>query len=212
MELADAVNRINDFKGFWLAVKLATIEQDFEGCNIETAGSLYSKYHLEGPLLEAADTLKEAASQIDEVIHAVGILKFLPKILQVDEVIESLSLGAGSTGKPFDLITNLRIAEFKFIYWKGGAESIRQNQLFKDFFNLAEYDTQKKRCLYVLDSSIPLKFLNGGRSIESVLSRNLKLWQTFQQKYGTRFTRVKEYYNYRKDKVEIVDLSKLIKK
>lgn len=212
MELADALNKINDFRGYGLGNKLDTIQRDFEGCTLATAASLYPKYEIDTTLLEAATTIKDASRQIDEVIHAVGILKFLPNILQVDEVIDSLSLGAGNTGKPFDLITNLRIAEFTFIYWKGGAESIRQNKLFKDFFNLAESDTQKRRCLYVLASSIPLEFFNGGRSIESVLSKNLRLFNTFQEKYGTRFTRVKDYYDYRKDTVEIVDLSELTKK
>jgi len=212
MELSDAVDKVNDFKGHSLGEKLAIIEQDFRGCTLATAASLYPKYQIETTLLEAATAIKDAASQIDAVIHAVGVLKFLPNILQDDEVIESLSLGAGNTGKQFDLTTTLRIAEFTFIYWKGGAESIRQNKLFKDFFSLAESDIPKRRCLYVLDGSVPLKFFNGGRSIESVLSKDVKLLNTFQEKYGTRFERVNEYYDYRKDIVEIVDLSELAKK
>ena len=138
MNLLDALNKINDFKGFWLATKLASIEADFQGCDKKGAVALLSHYNIESPLLEAALTLKEAAAQIDEVIHSLGILQVLPHILEPDEMIESLSLGAGNTGKEFDLITNLRIAEFKFIFWRGGPESIRQNQLFKDFFKLAE--------------------------------------------------------------------------
>jgi hypothetical protein len=37
------------------------------------------------------------------------------------------------TGRSFDLETSDRVAvaEFKFIRWQGGPESIRQNQLFK---------------------------------------------------------------------------------
>jgi hypothetical protein len=43
------------------------------------------------------------------------------------------------TGRSFDLETSYRVAvaEFKFIRWQGGPESIRQNQLFKDFYLLA---------------------------------------------------------------------------
>jgi hypothetical protein len=37
------------------------------------------------------------------VIHAVGILTALPHILEHDERIETLSLGAGNTGRQFDL-------------------------------------------------------------------------------------------------------------
>ena len=65
-------------------------------------------------------------------------------------MIEYVSLGAGNTGRAFDLETNQRIAEFKFIHWQGGPESIRQNSLFKDFYEMAEYDTRKQKFLYVL--------------------------------------------------------------
>ena len=40
-----------------------------------------------------------------------------------------------------DLETNHRVAEFNFSHWQGGADTIRQNSLFKDFFQLAEYQT-----------------------------------------------------------------------
>lgn len=211
MELTEAISKVKDFKGDWLGDRLATIERECAGCTITTMAPLYPKYRIETTLLEAAIIVKDAARQIDEVIHATGILKFLPNILQADEIIESLSLGAGSTGKRFDLVTNLRIAEFTFTNWKGGSETIRQNRLFQAFYNLAEYATQKKRYLYVLDSSIPLKFLDSGRSIESALS-NPRLRNDFQKKYGTRFVLVREYYNHRKDTVEIVDLFELTRK
>lgn len=43
----------------------------------------------------------------------------LPHILEPDERVESVSLGAGNTGRDFDLETNVRVAEFKFIHWRG---------------------------------------------------------------------------------------------
>jgi hypothetical protein len=77
---------------------------------------------------------------VNVAIHALGILLALPEILEVlevGEVVEELSLGAGNTGRAFDLVTNVRVAEFKFIKWRGGAEAIRQNGLFVDVFHLA---------------------------------------------------------------------------
>jgi hypothetical protein len=65
-------------------------------------------------------------------------------------VIEYVSLSAGNTKRKFDLEANQRIAEFNFIRWQGGSESIRQNSLFKDFYGLAEQGTQKEKFLYVL--------------------------------------------------------------
>jgi hypothetical protein len=63
------------------------------------------------------------------VIHALGILLCLPHILRPGEVIDYVSLGAGNTGRAFDLETSLRVAEFKFIHGQGGPGSIRQNSL-----------------------------------------------------------------------------------
>ena len=86
------------------------------------------------------------------------------------EIIESVSLGAGNTGRQFDLETNLRIAEYKFIDWRGDSESIRQNGVFKDFFSMAEYETSKTKHLYVVGITHPIRFLTGGRAG----SRNLE--------------------------------------
>ena len=100
--------------------------------------------------------IKRLAGEIHVVIHALGILLCLPHILKTGEIVESVSLGAGNTGKAFDLETNRRIAEFKFIRWQGGAEMIRQNALFKDFYLMAEHSTHKEKYLYVLGTEIPL--------------------------------------------------------
>lgn len=117
-----------------------------------------------------------------------------------------LSLGAGNTGRSFDLETNLRVAEFKFIHWQGGAEAIRQNALFKDFYLLAEYDTRKVKRMYVLGTHHPLRFLTGGRSLSSVMSRNRKLWSEFGALYGHQFHTVGQYYATKKKIVKVEDL------
>lgn len=59
--------------------------------------------------------MKAFAGQIDVLVHAVGILVGLPYVLEDDEEIESLSLGAGSSGRDHDLVTNTRVGEFKFV-------------------------------------------------------------------------------------------------
>ena len=69
-------------------------------------------------LLTASYLVKSLAGQINVIIHAVGILTALPEILEENERVEYLSLGAGNTGRQFDLETDRRIAEFKFINWK----------------------------------------------------------------------------------------------
>jgi len=143
-------------------------------------------------------------------VHALGILTALPYILDQDEQIKYLSLGAGNTGKVFDLETDKRVAEFKFINWQGGPESIRQNSLFIDFFNLAEQETHKRKCLYVIDKKYPLRFLNGGRALNSVLSKNKKAATKFFSKYVDRYKVVSEYYRDFSQKVEIIELKDFI--
>src|SRR6266851_1641833 len=107
----------------------------------ERAVSLCTEQELNPNLLLAASKIKSVAGRINDVVHALGILVSLPKIINGNETIISMSLGAGNTGRLWDLETSKQVAEFKFIRWQGGPESIRQNGLFKDFFSLAEYET-----------------------------------------------------------------------
>jgi hypothetical protein len=158
-------------------------------------------------VLAAAAEMKRLAGQINVTIHALGILLCLPHILQPGERIESLSLGAGNTGREFDLETNLRVAEFKFIRWRGGAESIRQNSVFKDYVLLAEHPTPKRKHLYLLGVEHALRFFHGGRALSSVLSRDDKLQRLFAERFGDRFRTVREYYAAHAGAVQIEDVS-----
>ena len=120
---------------------------------------------------------------------------------------EYVSLGAGNTGRDFDLETNLRVAEFKFIRWRGGPESIRQNSVFKDYLLLAEHPTVKRKYLYLLGTDHALRFLQGGRALSSVLSRNDKVNRMFTDSFGTVFRTVGEYYAAHGAAVRIEDVS-----
>lgn len=157
--------------------------------------------------LAAAAEMKRLAGQINVTIHALGILLCLPHILEPEERVEYVSLGAGNTGREFDLETNLRVAEFKFIRWRGGAESIRQNSAFKDYLLLAEHPTVKRKYLYLLGTEHALKFLRGGRALSSVLSRNDKLQKMFADRFGAAFRTVGNYYAVHAGAVQIEDVS-----
>lgn len=168
-----------------------------------------SKYRISDDVLDAAVRLKEVVGQINVVIHALGILVSLQHILEKGETVESISLGAGNTGKPFDLVTNCRVAEFKFIRWQGGPESIRQNGVFKDFLALLWDESGKKRQLFLNGTSEALHFLNGGRSISSILSRNVNIRTKFYDRYDNKYNKVGEFYSVYKNDVEIIDLNTL---
>ncbi|WKZ38296.1 MAG: hypothetical protein QY332_10180 [Anaerolineales bacterium] len=208
--ILDAAKILQEFEKDSLTKHVSEIEHTLVGSSFESFNSAYAALELNPNLLDAAISLKRVAGQINVLIHATGILLSLPHILQEGEVIETLSLGAGNTGKKFDLETNQRIAEYKFINWQGGAEVIRQNSLFKDFYQMAEHETTKKRYLYVIDTKYPMKFFNSGRALTSVMSRNIKLWSDFQKRYSNRFTIVREYYEYRKTTVQIIDIAEIV--
>ena len=208
MSIDEAIRTIERFKGPNLTDSIRTIEADIVGLDRSGMDRYCDGRHIDDDLLNSAFALKRASSQIDVIIHATGILYSLKYILECGEEIESLSLGAGNTGKRFDLETKLRVAEFKFIHWTGGSEAIRQTSLFKDFFELAEYETEKRKCLYVMGTELPLKFLSGRRTLKSVLRgvdpKNIR--QTIADNYGPEVTEVRDYYHLKKDEVEIHDI------
>ena len=158
----------------------------------------------------AAGLIKQLTGQLNVVIHALGILLCLPHILRPGEVIDYVSLGAGNTNRNFDLETNQRIAEFKFIHWQGGSESIRQNSLFKDFYVMAEHETTKEKFLYVVGTEQGEKFFNGRRAMSSILSHHVRLKKQFTDKFGDQYRTVRDYYLPRKGLVVIQDVSPFV--
>jgi len=186
-ELETALKMVEGFSAqTTLTQRISQIEAELVAKDKESITRFLHQAEIGEHVLEGALRIKEIAGQINVVVHALGILTALPYVLDQDERINYLSLGAGNTGKDFDLETDKRVAEFKFINWQGGSESIRQNSLFIDFFNLAEKETHKKKCLYVIDRKYPVHFLQGRRALDSVLSKNQKAATKFFTKYNDR--------------------------
>ena len=125
MDLAQAISTLQGFYGKSLTGTLSKLEMSVKGANTASCTEIIHSSGADVNVLAAAGLMKQLVSQNNVVIHAVGILLCLPHLLEEDETIEYVSLGAGNTGSPFDLETNKRIAEFKFIRWQGGPESIR---------------------------------------------------------------------------------------
>ncbi len=207
MSIEQAIKVIDDFKGNSLTKSLAEIENEIVGADASNSNAFCNEHRINQEFMSSALAVKIASSQIDVIIHAAGILQSLSSLLGKGEIVESVSLGAGNTGKKFDLETNKRVAEFKFIDWKGGSETIRQNSVFKDFFELAEYNTEKKKVLYVVDTACPLKFFNSGRAIASVLAKQPEILKELANKYGSQVEVVSDYYELHKDSVAICDVS-----
>jgi hypothetical protein len=206
-DLTQLAERLQAFNGVDLTASLSQIEGAVHGITAINCLDFLVKSRATTEALSAAAEMKRLAGQINVVIHALGILLCLPHILEAGEQVDYVSLGAGNTGRAFDLETNYRVAEFKFIKWRGGPESIRQNGIFKDFFLLAHSESKKRKYLYVLGSEQPLKFFNGGRALNSVLSKDNKIRNLFYGKHGEQFSRVSDYYQHHKHMVSIVDMS-----
>lgn len=206
-ELAKAVDAIAPLgTGTELTARIRAIEDSLTGKQRPAAEHTLATFDITDAVLTGALAIKELAGQINLVIHATGILVSLPHILARDERIESLSLGAGNTGREHDLTTDRRIAEFKFTQWRGGSESIRQNSLFIDLFNLASCETTKRRCMYVVGREHADRFLASRRALSGVLSHHEAVAARFRTEHGERFKTVADYAEYIKDRVEIVDL------
>lgn len=208
--LADAVRAVEKFSApADLTVRISKLEGDLGQLTREQAIAYLETEGVGSPALLGALAVKAIAGQINVVVHTLGILVSLPYVLSSGEVIEELSLGAGNTGRRFDLETDRQVAEFKFISWRGGAESIRQNTLFIDLFNLATASTRKRKVLYVVGKEHPLRFLRGGRALSSVLSKNAAVAARFREQHAA-LSRVREYYALVREEVDIVDLREVV--
>jgi hypothetical protein len=198
---------LSRFTGPDLTATLSRIEGSIRGITADGCNIFLEETGAGREALAAAAEMKRLAGQINVTIHALGILICLPHILEPGERVETVSLGAGNTGRHFDLETNFRIAEFKFIHWKGGSESIRQNAAFKDYVLLAAHQTDKRKYLYLLGLDHALRFLKGRRAISSIVSRDSRLAKLFVNKYGDQFQTVGEYFAGHGSAVNMEDVS-----
>lgn len=210
MNLLDCVESLEEFSYGGLTARLSDIEAKLPNREGPDCLDLNAQFGVSTDLLDAAATVKRAALQINVLIHAIGILHLLPHILEKGEKVEYVSLGAGNTGRKFDLETDRQIAEFTFIAWRGGSEAIRQNKVFVDFFHLAEEDTSKIRNLFVLGTDQPRRFLEGRRKLSSVLQKQPDVEERLHSKYGHSFSLVCDYYTHQAQRVNLCDVSEYV--
>src|SRR5947207_9254032 len=111
-DLLSAATALSSFAGAALTTRIASLEGSFEGATAESVHARLDSAAVSHDLLASAHVLKRVAGQINVVIHTIGILLCLPHILEPGERVLSLSLGAGNTGRQFDLETDTQIGEF----------------------------------------------------------------------------------------------------
>ena len=211
MAIADAISTVQQFKGDSLTQTIAAVESQIRGTGTPEVVKINDSSGVSPGLLMAAAAVKQASAQIDVVIHAIGILYALQHILREEEVVESLSLGAGSAGSDFDLVTNERIAEFKFIRWQEKGNAVRNSTVFQDYYRLVREETDKEKYLYLLETEIPLRFLRGGRDPLKVLDRSKRLAEDFAARYGQTHRTVGDYHKAHQAEVHIANLTETVR-
>ena len=160
---------------------------------------------------EAAIIIKKASAQINEIVHAFGIINCLPSILQEGEIVESLSLASAASGEGIDLVTNIRIAEFKFSEWqKSNANGTRKRAICADYVSLLLNDDPRKKELYVFDAErISLYLQSKKAEWKHVLSKHPKLLNRLQDK-NIEGKYLCDLYN--PNEIEILDLKDYLSK
>jgi len=211
MNIVDALTQLELFKGDSLATTLDRLAESVANQPISSLERINKSYYIDANLLTSALAVKQMSAQIDVIVHAACIAYVLPYILHPDELIQSVALGANNADSEFDLVTNHRIAEFKFVMWKPKGNAVREKTLFGDFVKLAREDTTKKKYLYVLNTDIPRRFLSGKRDILKILDYNVRLRNLFFEQYGDKYIRVGTYYEAHKDRVQVVNLADEVK-
>ena len=89
MKIEKAIKIVSDFKGESLRTHLGSLKHDLIG---------KSRYNvkLQTEVYEAALIVKKVSAQINEIVHATGIINCLPNILTEKYIIKDLSLSAGA--------------------------------------------------------------------------------------------------------------------
>ena len=158
-------------------------------------------------LLRGSLAIKAAVGDFNALIHAAGILAALKVVLQPDERIESLSLGAGPTGAP-DLVTSARVAEFKFNVWRG-QDGARQKALVPDVIRLAHDTSGRERYLYLADTERPLRWLSTTSTTLVTLLRGTRhnaMLTELAVRYGEGAT-VSQFWRKVRNSIHVVNLS-----
>lgn len=144
------------------------MEQQLNGADLGNVGDRDGGMTEE--LLEAALLVRQHAGRINDLIHAMMIVRALPKILEPGErIARRPSLASGNDpSRKFDLETDRRVAEFKAAGWKG-RDTMRKRMLVADlagwFLGVGSSErscTSSARCRSI--SCAPVTRLWSGRS------------------------------------------------
>jgi hypothetical protein len=211
-DLIGAVQRVAEFlQTAPLTSAIASIEGGLDGEDAAGVRKVTKAAGIDESLLGAAIKIRRELGRISDLIHAAAITLVLPKILEPGErVTNRPSLAAGNDpSRPFDLETNLRVAEFKLSRWLG-RDAMRKRQTFKDFVHLAADRSGRTPELFVVGDA-PARFLRTTRSkAEWGLDRAPATRQLFAARFGSLAMPISEFTAGPGARVRITDLTPLL--
>lgn len=216
MELLEAIKIVLDSIGDTPSQRFSELKLQIEGKKIKEITENIKDINHES--FKAAKIIKESKSQINETVHAIGIIILLPKILDKQEKVESVSLAAGSDRSGFDLVTDKRVAEFKF--GKSPKEQLigyRRRTFYSDYLcllmNIDKND--KTQYFYLYQPHLFIKFIKGKSQWKNVLKKNLSLmnrFENFLKRHNSNASTVKEVYDeFDNGSIIIEDINSLLR-
>lgn len=194
-----------------LTAMVAELERSLVGCDGNEAAQQAESFGVSQELLSAAVATRRRLGRLNDLIHATAITLMLPTLLEPGEVVRGRpSLAAGNDpSRPFDLETNMRVAEFKLAQW-AGSDAMRKRGVFKDLVHLAA-DTSGRRALLYVVGQAPIRFLTASTSSALWgLDRATSTRTLFEQQFGPLTMPIREFTAGFGSRVELVDLAPLL--
>ena len=211
-ELTDAVAQLASFlRAVPLTEAIAGLERDLEGRTAGDVGAVAASGGISPSLLTAGLTVRESFGRLNDLIHAAAITLALPHLLEDGEQITARpSLAAGNDpGRPFDVETNRRVAEFKLSRWRG-SDAMRKRQTFKDLVMLAADRSGRQADLFVVGTE-PGRFLRTSRSTAAWgLDRTPHARRVFDESFGSADISIAEFTASHAAHVRVTDLGAVL--
>ncbi|MEU4427461.1 hypothetical protein AB0F81_43125 [Actinoplanes sp. NPDC024001] len=177
---------VSFLRGAPLTQSVGTLEHRLLNTDRDSVAAVTADAGLSEELLRAALIVRRDVGRVSDVIHAAVISLALPAILEAGEsVVNRPSLGPGNDpSRPYDLETNIRVAEFKVAVWSGG-DVMRKRTLTADLVHLA-LDTSGRRPELWVAGEEPIKFLRTSTmAVGDLLSRSSRhLRARYQDHFG----------------------------
>ncbi len=194
-----------------LPESIASLEANVEHATALEVRATAQAAGVDAQLLASAIKVRREFGRLSDLINAAAILHLLPALLEDGEtLVNRPSLAVGNDPRrPFDVETNLRVAEFKLAAW-AGRDDVQKRALFKDYVRLAADASGRRPELLVLGTE-PGRFLETSRSrVSWALDRSPGMQRLFTEQFGDVSVSVAAFTAGPGARVRIVDVAPML--